>query len=540
MKREYHQQLNSMHHVKTFMFLSLFFFIGMWGLQAYNYLIFHSFTEIFGVVVAFGIFSLAWNSRFLGPNYYLIFIGIAYLFVGSLDLLHTVAYKGMAIFIGFDANLPTQLWISARYMESLSLLIAPFFMGGKLKINMIFSCYTAVFVCLLLSIFYWQVFPDCFIEGTGLTSFKKISESVICMIFAVSLLVLLKKRAKFDRNMLFLIIASILLTIFSELAFIFYTSVYGFSNFIGHYFKILSFYLIYKAIIETGFTQPVGLIFRDLKNAENDLKKAKKDLEAKVKIRTIQLTKINKILKRKFTEHKQAEKKIMAYQKRLKVLALSLTIAEEKERRNLAEDLHDNISQKLAFLRIQIAKARKYSPAGKLEDILEEISHLILGSIQDIKFLASNLSSPLLKEIGLAAATSNWLEEQVYQKHGIRTEFIDKSEAFFFDDNLKTILFRNVRELLTNVIKHAKADKVTVTLETMARVFTISIEDDGIGVKSGAESMMVSCKTGFGLFSIRERMEDFGGALEIISRPGNGYRAILSIPLDKDYMKKRT
>ena len=97
---------------------------GLWTTTLHSYLLFHGLAEIFSIVVAFSIFILAWNSCHFVKTSYILFIGIAYLFVGGLDLTHTLAYKGMGIFSGDEANLATQLWIVGRYVESISLLIA--------------------------------------------------------------------------------------------------------------------------------------------------------------------------------------------------------------------------------------------------------------------------------------------------------------------------------------------------------------------------------------------------------------------------------
>ncbi len=87
----------------------------------YNFLFFHTIAEIFSIVIAFAIFVVSWNTRYFFTNNYLLFLGIGYLFVAILDLTHTLAYKGMNIFHGYGANLPTQLWIGTRYLESISL-----------------------------------------------------------------------------------------------------------------------------------------------------------------------------------------------------------------------------------------------------------------------------------------------------------------------------------------------------------------------------------------------------------------------------------
>ncbi len=248
--------------------------IGLYITSLYSFLLFHSLAEIFSIVVASGIFMLAWNSRHLLDNNYLLFIGIAYLFIGGLDLIHTLAYKGMGVFHGYNANLPTQLWIAARYVESLSLLSAVFFVGRRLRKNMVFLGYALAAALLLGSIFDWNLFPTCFIEGVGLTPFKRFSEYMISLILIASIVMLWKKRLEFDADVLRLLIVSILLTVGSELAFTFYIHVYGFSNLVGHYLKIISYYLIYRAIIETGLARPYTLLFRNLKKSETALQES--------------------------------------------------------------------------------------------------------------------------------------------------------------------------------------------------------------------------------------------------------------------------
>ena len=255
----------------TFLFgFSILF--GLYLTSLYSYLLFHSLAEIFSIIIACGIFMIAWNSRRFLDNQYLLFIGIAYLFVGGLDLVHTLAYKGMGVFSGYDANLPTQLWIAARYLQSISLLLAPLWIGRKLKINPMLLAYGVVVALLLLAIFPWQVFPDCFMEGRGLTPFKKISEYIISLILMTAIVLLIQRRKEFDPIVFRLLSGAILTTIAAEVAFTFYESVYGLPNLVGHLFKVVSFYLIYKALIETGLVRPYDLLFRNLKKSEEALR----------------------------------------------------------------------------------------------------------------------------------------------------------------------------------------------------------------------------------------------------------------------------
>ena len=246
---------------------------GLFILSMGNYLLYHAIAEVFSIIVAFGIFIVAWNCRTNLDNDYLLLLGVAYFFVGCIDFLHTLAYKGMGVFSpAWGSNLPTQLWVAARYTESISLLLAPVFIKRKLRVSWAMGAYTAVFVLALLSIFYWRVFPVSFVEGTGLTLFKKMSEVIIAAVFFVSVLRLIAGRRSFKPSVLRLLAASIIISIGSEIAFIFYVDVYGISNFLGHILKIVSFYLIYKSIIETGLRQPFDLLYRDLKQSETRLR----------------------------------------------------------------------------------------------------------------------------------------------------------------------------------------------------------------------------------------------------------------------------
>lgn len=264
----------SSQHRQTVLNVSILFVIlvGLYFTTRVNYLLFHTLTEGFSIVVALSLFTIAWNSRKYIRNPYLLFLGIAYLFIAFVDLLHTLAYKGMPIFTDYDyyAN---QLWIGARYLESLSLISAFFFLRKEKLPNemIILAVYTLLTGLLVASIFYWKVFPVCFVEGSGLTPFKKTSEYIICFILAIAIALLLKNRERFDRRVYLLLLWSMVCTIISELAFTFYISNYGFSNLVGHYFKIFSFLLIYLAIIQTGIERPFELIFRHLDQANKKL-----------------------------------------------------------------------------------------------------------------------------------------------------------------------------------------------------------------------------------------------------------------------------
>jgi diguanylate cyclase (GGDEF)-like protein len=241
----------------------------------YNYLLFHSLAELFSISVAAAVFMLVWNTRRFMTNDFFLYIGTSYLFIGFLDLLHTLSYRGMGVFGGDDANLPTQLWIAARYLQSVSLLISPIFLTRRVNPGWTFLGFSVIVAAVIVSIA-TGIFPDCYVDG--LTPFKKVSEYMISVIFAGAAILLMSRREAFDQRVLALVEGSILFTMLAELSFTLYVSIYGLSNFLGHVFKIIATYLIYKSIIETGLNRPLDLLFRDLKKREEELSASQEQL----------------------------------------------------------------------------------------------------------------------------------------------------------------------------------------------------------------------------------------------------------------------
>lgn len=259
------------------------------ALSFYNYLLFHSLVELFSVVVAALIFVLARTTQNFMANHYFLFLGISYFYVGLIDLVHTLAYKGMGVFQDATVNEPTQLWILARYIESASLLTAPTYARRKAPVVLVGMLYTAVTFVGLLAVFQWKVFPDCFVEGKGLTPFKIVSEYVICVVLLAGAIRLYGVRTILDTKIFRLLLAAVVTTVLAELSFTFYVHVYGLSNMAGHLFKLLSFLFVFEAIVVTGIRDPFAILFREIKENEKNLREEKEKLEAALKeIKTLQ------------------------------------------------------------------------------------------------------------------------------------------------------------------------------------------------------------------------------------------------------------
>jgi PAS domain S-box-containing protein len=238
------------------------------------------------------------------------------------------------------------------------------------------------------------------------------------------------------------------------------------------------------------------------------------------------------------TEKKLAKQKLLENRAQLKSLASQLTLAEEQERRRLAMELHDRISQALVISKIKLEALRKSGRSRKLDKSLEDVCNSIGQTIQDTRTLTLDLGNPVLYELGFEIAVSEWLTGQIQEKHGLTVEFEDDGQPKPLDDDVRILLFRDVRELLINVVKHAGAHKVKVSISKLDNHICVTVEDDGVGFDP-VEVLSTAAKKGeFGLFSIRERLEDLGGHLQIDSAPGQRCKVTMKAPLKQKEMTR--
>lgn len=278
--------------------LLLLLFSPLIIISYYNYLLFHAVVELLSIVIGTCAFVFAWHGQRYQQTSFFFIMGIALLCSSSLDLLHTLSYKGMGVFTDSGANPATQLWIAARYLQSIAFCAALTFMQRKVQPNLTIAVFSGITLIIIWSAFFSGLFPDCFIEGKGLTPFKKISELIISIFYVVSLFLLHRHRSQFCSRVYHLIAASILFAILAELAFIFYVHVHGFSNLAGHIFKLASFMFLYMGIIRTNLKDPLAMLFRDLQEKDQQLEKL-------VEERTVQLEQTITQLHKEIIEHQQ-------------------------------------------------------------------------------------------------------------------------------------------------------------------------------------------------------------------------------------------
>jgi len=469
----------------------------------YNYLLFHSLAELFSIIIACGVFMIAWNARDLMETPALVHLGIAYLFIAFLDILHTLAYPGMGIFTDYSYH-ANQLWIAARYIESLSLLGFVFLISNRQRnYELTFIGYLAVTIMILISIFPTNIFPVCFIEGSGQTTFKIVSEYIIAAILFVTLFLFRSRRALFPSGLFRLFYWSIAATIGRESAFTLYTDNYGLLNMLGHYLKIISFYLIYRSLVREGIRNPIKLFYSQLERTARDLDEANK---TKNKLFSI----IAHDLKNAFNSTIGITNLMLSNSHR--------RTSSEHENRELiaminssAKSTYDLLENLLAWSQAESGRLMVRKESVDIVDLCNSVHAYALTSVQ-------------AKEIDL------------------RLEAEGDQLWVMADRNM---IYTVLRNLVDNAIKYTRrGGSVSISIGANRNLVRIEVTDSGIGMSTDEIRRLYSPEkgrsrrgtedekgTGLGLQLARDFLKKNGSALEISSAPDSGTRMGFSLPL---------
>ncbi len=269
----------------------------------------------------------------------------------------------------------------------------------------------------------------------------------------------------------------------------------------------------------------------ELREAHDELREAHDELEERVKERTANLADTNKKLRSEINKRKRVEKKIVEYQERLRSLTSQLSITEEQTRKHIAEAIHDDAIQTLIFLKMKFDDLRGLESSNQFSKVLGKIENQTDDLIQRMRTLTFDLSSPMLYDLGLSAAIKDWLNREIEGRYNIKTRFEDDGRAKGLDEDLRVVLYRSVRELLANVVKHAQAKNVTVSRKKLRNKIVITVEDDGKSFTMPKDGLKYDTSGGFGLFTISERLSQYNGSLKIGRGKTGGTRVVLTAPL---------
>ena len=250
-------------------------------LKRVSYALFHTTAELFSIVISSSVFIIALQTRAIATSAFFGLIGVSLGATGLVDLVHALAYKGMGLLPVVGSNPATQLWIAGRLLLGVSLVAAALIAGkdGSFRFALAVSLYALAVAAITASVF-GGAFPDCYVEGSGLTAFKVASEYVSIALFAACLAILRSRRSAFSSENLRFISLGISALIVAEFCFTLYADVYGILNFAGHAFKVAGYYFFYKALVEFSLAKPFRSLFLEAERRISELTRANERIES--------------------------------------------------------------------------------------------------------------------------------------------------------------------------------------------------------------------------------------------------------------------
>ncbi len=478
-------------------------FLALFGSR--SYLLFHSLAEVFSISIAAGVFMFAWSSRSYHGTGRLVYLGTGLLFTALIDLFHTLTYRGMGI-LDPGSDFATQLWIAGRYVQVLTFLYYAFSIGRRRVPYRIFLAATAALsLFLIASILYGDFFPTCFVEGQGVTPFKRASEYAVCALFALALALLHRRRAALDPHVYGLLAASIALTIVSELSFTLYVSVTGLANLVGHLLKIAAFFLVYLALVAWQVRKSTETI-RRLEEAQAALVASEADL-------------------REANASKDRLYSIIAHDMRNPISGLQ-TMSDllvrrydelgDGERRRFCRILHEGAGQAAALMESLLQWAR--SQTGRL-----------VATPMDL-----TLQEAVLESVGVVQHAAD-------QKAIAISVSVPRHLMVHADPAMTETVVRN---LLSNAVKFTpRGGTIGVTAGECGSEVHVAVSDSGVGIPAehleglfrlgavtstkGTEAEQGSA---LGLLLSRELVEKNGGRIWAESEPGRGSTFHFTLP----------
>jgi len=557
-----------------------------------NFIAFHSLAELISIVVAAGIFMVVWNSKNFVENKYYLFIGTTFVFIAVLDGLHTFSYENVGVLLISSPNMSMQFWVAARYLQSASFLIAPFLIGRKINITKIVVIYFILLAAIVLSIMTFKIFPDCYMDQYGSTLFRRISEVVTSLLFFLSFYVHYQKRNNFDKKLFRYLTASIGFMIAVEAFFIFDIQTYNITRILVPYLKAISFYILYKALVEHNLEKPYSLLFKELKESEEKYRLIVDNTSDLVFLIDLEgnFLFINKGIERHtgYTESEIVGKNIngflspKSYNEAMNRIQLRLRGAKElpkyeveiisKNKQVIIFELNTSpiyIDEKIASILIV---ARDISERKRNEEKIKSLNETIriLNKIlrhdilNDLTLLLNivdaqkegdekmkkNVFSTINKSVNLIERMGE-LEQAVTFGEGIKQckiiDFVDfvvrnhpeiefkvKGDCTVMADDAIISVIDNI---VRNAITHGKTKRIDIVLKDQKDYCEIKIADYGIGIPDHIKDRIFEegfsygegRSSGLGLFIVKKVIERYGGEIRVEDNKPSGAVFILKL-----------
>lgn len=478
----------------------------LWYASTYSYLLFHSVTEVFSIVIAASVFMISWNSRGYPEARPFVILGIGFLFVAFIDLIHTLSYRGMGV-LPDGRDYATKLWVAGRAVQVLATCAFALLLRLRRTVPsaMLFVFFAAITAVLLLAIFVWSVFPLCLVEGKGVTQFKIASEYVFCALLAAAIALVTGERHALSPRVRTLLVLSFAATILSEMVFTLYSSAYGTQNLIGHYLKIAACVFVYQALFSTEVRKRIAVI-EALERANEALARTEEEL-------------------RKANASKDKFFSIIAHDLRnpigglltlSELLAKKFDVMEPQKVREFCRLIYDGTRQGSELLESLLQWAR--AQTGRMEC---EPRPLCL--------------SALCRE-GVALIFAQAEQKEIRILCNVQDEL-----KAFADENM---VFTILRNLLSNAVKFTtRGGCIGISAGTVGECVELSVADTGVGMspedleKLFRIDVHFTCKgtanehgNGLGLIVCGEFAAQNRGSISVKSRPGEGTTFTLRLP----------
>lgn len=461
-----------------------------------------------------------------------------------------LAYRGMPIFHDW-VNLPVQLWIAARGLQAACLVLALLLKNRQVNDAAIVAGFSAATLLLLLAAFSGH-FPNCYIEGEGLTSFKINAEYVISFVLTISLVILYRSRWQFEDRVARLILISVVCTILSELAFTHYATALSPLNILGHYLKLAAFYFIYRSILTMGLREPFALVFRDLKQTQQALSDSIEALEERVRERTADLQLANARLEEELGERLRAEQEIRQLnaelEDRVRLRTTRLKAANEELESfcyTISHDLRAPLRHINSFARMLLEEHGAELPANeqtllvRIEKGAQRMAGLIDGSL---KLSRVGRQEVLTRTVSLGALAKEVVDELSPDWTGRNIEWkIGSLPTVSGDPNLLHQVFQN---LIANALKFSRTRSLAVIeigemVENGSHI--LYVRDNGAGFDMRyADKLFRPFQrlhraeefegTGIGLATVKRIVQRYGGRIWAESKVGEGSTFYFTCP----------
>ncbi|ERJ12089.1 MASE3 domain-containing protein [Haloplasma contractile] len=224
--------------------------LGINMLHFYNFLIFHSIVELYCIAVAIAVFTLVWNLRDQINHTFVLVVGVGYLYTGLFDFIHILTFEGMNVIPLTESHFDVDSWLIARYIESISILLAVILQKFKVnvKLDFLISVYLVISIMIFYITFINDHIPNGYISGSGITQFKIMNELIICVFLGLTILILSMNKKLLKKNTLVYTMIALVLTLLSEISFMFFSNKSDWIFILGHNIKVLSYFFTYSAI----------------------------------------------------------------------------------------------------------------------------------------------------------------------------------------------------------------------------------------------------------------------------------------------------